>query len=288
MATATTSVVSSEEPGKNWSPFSAEYNAVEGMTVPLVQEVVYEVNQLSPLDVPDVIAFDNGCGTGAVTTTLKTAFPNLQLISTDISEGMIDLVLAKVKEKGWKNVEARVLDAAKLNGIADSRITHAFSTFMVCLAPEPYQILNEMYRVTKPGGILGFATWADPYFGFWTTPWTKACRELDPQYEPPYMMEPAWTLLDSVRVRLQDAGFQEVNLHHATSMWKWGSVQEAVNWFFEAGHPRCVATALSWTERGREIGEIKLGFTRALAEVYEQKDGKMAGPCIACIGTARK
>ena len=75
MANAITSVVSSEELSKSWSPFSADYNAVERMTIPLVQEVVYEVNQLSPLDAPDAIAFDNGCGTGAVTTILKTAFP---------------------------------------------------------------------------------------------------------------------------------------------------------------------------------------------------------------------
>ena len=287
MANTITSVVSSDELSKSWSPFSAEYNAVERMTIPLVQEVVYEVNQLSPLDAPDAIAFDNGCGTGAVTIILKTAFPNLKLISTDISEGMIDQVVAKVEEKGWKNVEARVLDAADLKGIADSSITHTFSTFMLCLASEPHQILNEIYRVTKPGGILGFATWADPHFGFWTTPWTKACRELDPQYGPPYVMEPAWTLLDSVRVRLQDAGFKEVKLHHATSMWQWNSVQEAVDWFLEAGHPRNVAIARSWTERGRDIEEIKPGFTRALAEAYEQEDGKMVGPCIACIGTAR-
>ena len=283
-----TSVISSEELSESWSPLSAEYNAVERVTIPLAQEVVFEVNQLSPLDAPNALAIDDGCGTGAVTSILKTAFPNLNLISTDISEGMVEQVVAKVTEKGWKNVDARVLDAADLKGIADSSITHTLSTFMICLAPKPHQILAEMYRVTKPGGILGFATWADPYFGYWTTPWTKACRELDPQYEPPYVMEPAWTLLDSVRVRLQDAGFKEVNLRHTTGMWQWDSAQEAVDWYLGAEHPRNAAMARSWTEKGRAIEEVKPGFTRAFAEAYKQDDGKVAGPCIACLGTARK
>lgn len=115
-------------------------------------------------------------------------------------------------EKEWKDVQTRTVDASKLEGIADGNLTHVFSTFMICLAPEPDLIAREMYRVIKPGGVLRLAVWADPYFGFCNMPWTKACRTVMPEYEAVAPMDGRWSQTEDVKANLEGVGFEIVDV----------------------------------------------------------------------------
>ena len=65
-------------------------------------------------------ALDDGCGLGTVTAELKESFPNLPVVATDSSAGMIDVVDRKAEEHGWKNVDAKVLDGGDLTGTRTS------------------------------------------------------------------------------------------------------------------------------------------------------------------------
>ena len=138
---------------------------------------------------------------------------------------MINVLQSRMRHRDMK-IATRVLDGRDLNGMDDDSFTHTFSTYMICLAPKPNKFAREIFRVTKPGGILGLAVWADPYFGYFNTPWTKACRIVMPDYEPFEIMDEAWTSPRCVKAGLEEAGFRDLNVTEESQCWTCQSVAE--------------------------------------------------------------
>ena len=63
-----------------------------------------------------LVVLDNACGTGLVSEQLldildESAKGGMKLVCGDLSEGMVNYVKEKIEEKGWKNAEAKVVDA---------------------------------------------------------------------------------------------------------------------------------------------------------------------------------
>lgn len=59
---------------------------------------------------------DNACGTGIISEQLfdilgESTKKGMKLVCGDLSEVMVNYVKEKIEEKGWKNAEARVVDA---------------------------------------------------------------------------------------------------------------------------------------------------------------------------------
>jgi len=142
--------------------------------LPLIRTLITRVHTLRSVAEGSTSTFDNGCGTGILTLALKDRFSQRPILATDASSSTNDILNARVENAGY-DIATRVLDARDLAGLGDNMFTHIFSTFMVCLAPDPDQIAQEIYRVMKLGGVLGLAIWADTYFGYFNTPRTRAC-----------------------------------------------------------------------------------------------------------------
>lgn len=63
-----------------------------------------------------LVILDNACGTGLISEQLldmlgESAEEGMKLVCGDLSEGMVNYVKEKIAEKGWKNAEAKVVDA---------------------------------------------------------------------------------------------------------------------------------------------------------------------------------
>ena len=272
-----------------WDSMSTTYrNTVGRLTTPIVSELVKWVHDIVPLDGPDVKAMDNGCGTGVICSALKRDYPDVPLLATDYSSGMIDIVGKTAKESGWTNFEARVQDARDLSSIDTESMTHVFTAFMICLAPDPDRIASEMHRVLQPDGVLGLAVWGEPNFSYWEVPWTKACRELDPAYEPPTLMHPEWTYAKNVEGGLTGAGFKGVEIRSKHQPWHWESVNSALEYFFDGHNPEVEKYHTSWTERGSSIDKIRPMYKRKLEEAFGRSDGSLEGPVSVCLAIARK
>ena len=272
-----------------WDSISTIYHTVAGkLTIPIAAGLVDWVHDEVPLNGPDVNAMDNGCGTGIVCSVLKRDYPALPVLATDSSSGMIDKVLRTAEESGWTNFQARVLDSRDLGSVETGSITHLFSTFMICLAPDPDQVASEMHRVLHRDGILGMAVWAVPNFGFFEAPWIEACRELDPTYETPTLMDPAWTEPVSVRRGLARAGFQRVEIKAQKQSWDWENVKALSDYFFDGQNPLNAKWHASWTEHGQSIDRVRPLFERKLEEAYGRSDGSLRGPVPFCLAIARK
>ena len=94
------------------------YKAGEHITGPPAVDLIDLIKQAgllqSPLQRPPVI-LDNACGTGIVTSLLYQMIPeenvkSMELVSGDISTGMVDAVKQRIEENGWKGVKAQVVD----------------------------------------------------------------------------------------------------------------------------------------------------------------------------------
>lgn len=271
-----------------WSNTAPVYSEVERITLPAAQTLVKRVSAILPLDSPNTTAFDNGCGTGVLSTALKQQYPPIPLLATDASDGMIDIFRKRIDAQKWANVTARVVDSRNLDGVKDGTFTHTFSTFMVCLAPEPEKIVGEMWRVTKEGGVLGLAVWGDPYFGPFTKPWVKACRRQIPDYEPAIIMDANWTLAGNVRAGIETVGFKDVVVWEERCSWSWESAEALSKYFLDGGNPGNLTFIDSFKVRGGKVDEVRPHFERMLLDDYGQKDGWIELHVPATFATARK
>ena len=272
----------------DWSVLAPIYIQVERLTTPFSQTLIDRVSTILPLTTPDSSAFDNGCGTGVLTAVLKQQHPQIPLLATDASDGMIDVMHRKIVDQKWDNVTARVLDSRHLFDVQTDSFTHTFSTFMVCLAPEPDQIVREMLRVTKPGGVLGLAVWGDERFGHFFTPWEQACRRLIPDYEAPAVMEAEWTVAANVEAGLDRAGFKDVKVWVEDSGWRWESAEALAKYVFDGGNPANVKVIESFKARGGNLQEARALYIKIANEEYGRGDRSVEVPIPATLATARK
>ena len=272
----------------SWGVLAPVYAHVERLTTPPCQSLLNRVSSLLPLSGSNTNAFDNGCGTGIVTSVLKEEYPQVPVLATDVSDGMISVLQTRISDRKWTDVTARVVDSRDLSGIHDNSFTHTFSAFMVCLAPDPDQIVREMLRVTKPDGVLGLAVWGDAGFGQFFAPWEKACRELLPDYRPPAVMGEEWTLDMNVRASLEKAGFKDIEVQKENQTWKWESAEELERYLFEGGNPLNVKVIESFKADGGDVEKARAIYVRVVKEDFSTGDGSVEIQIPATFATARK
>ena len=103
---------------------------------------------------------DVGCGSGMVTRDIAHLTKG-KVIAIDDSKDMIKV--AKDVLKQYKNVELRVSDAEKLP-FDDNTFDIVTCNLLLMWAKNPQKVVNEMARVTKPGGTV-LATLEPDYGG---------------------------------------------------------------------------------------------------------------------------
>ena len=89
----------------------------------------------------------------SISATLAKAIPDGKETVVDINEGILTRARTVAEETGVSNIEFQVADARKLP-FADASfdITHCHQ--VLCHLKDPWEILQEMLRVTKPGGVV--------------------------------------------------------------------------------------------------------------------------------------
>lgn len=95
------------------------------------------------------LIIDVGCGTGFLSAGL--AAMSEQVLGIDASPRMIEVAQENLQELGLRNIELRqgnVDDLPAQSGVADA----AIANMVLHHAPDPQRMVEEMVRVTKPGG----------------------------------------------------------------------------------------------------------------------------------------
>ncbi len=92
-----------------------------------------------------------GVGTGLELPLLP---PTTRVTGIDLSRGMLDVARERVRRKGMRHVQAlREMDAGALD-FNDANFDVALAPFVMSVVPEPARVLEEMWRVVRPGGEL--------------------------------------------------------------------------------------------------------------------------------------
>lgn len=104
----------------------------------------------------DSVVHDNGCGPGiTVGEILNVDFPDglPTIYTTNYSPAMT----RKVKQKGWKDVRAVVMNSEDLT-FSNDTFTHSFASALMAVS-DPDKVASEMCRTLKPGGIAFATIW---------------------------------------------------------------------------------------------------------------------------------
>lgn len=244
-----------------WAAASSVYAArAEHVTRPGAEALISWLNDLSPLSHANAFALDNGAGTGVMTASLRSRFPNLPIVATDLSPCMLEYI----EKKQLPQVQCKVMDATDLHSIATNTFTHSLSTFMIQFSSHPRTVLQEMYRVTKPNGTLGLCLWGE--IGF-DAPWVETARHFDPDYVYPHTWTPDWADENTLRRYVADAGFKDVKLQTIRPRWDFRSPEEFFQYYFGSKNPELMRGYQPWWDRGME-GTMRPMFEKIVRERY--------------------
>jgi ArsR family transcriptional regulator len=94
---------------------------------------------------------DIGCGTGSLTFELARFAE--KVVGVDLSSEMLRRARQMAKERSLDNVEFHLGDAADLPLPSDS-VDAAFSVMVLHFLPAPARAVEELIRITKPGGSV--------------------------------------------------------------------------------------------------------------------------------------
>lgn len=106
---------------------------------------------------------DCGSGTGSTALlALEKAGPSGKAILFDMSDGMLSVAKKRLTEAGvGDQIEFKTGDMVSLP-FNDNSFDVVLSTYSMCPLYDPAEGARELYRVTKPGGLIGVAHSTDP------------------------------------------------------------------------------------------------------------------------------
>lgn len=147
--------------GEVWSAAAAGWlrnaDLLDRMSAPIREWIV---ERLDPQ--PGQTILELACGAG------DTGFQVAQrlgddgrLISSDISQQMIDGARERARKRGISNVEFRVMDAQKIDA-EDASVDGVIHRYGPMLLPDPDASFAEVRRVLRPGGTYVTVVWAGP------------------------------------------------------------------------------------------------------------------------------
>jgi ubiquinone/menaquinone biosynthesis C-methylase UbiE len=100
---------------------------------------------------------DLGCDDG--TTALPAARLGADVLGVDIASNLVAAGNARAQALGLTNCRFQEGDASDLHELGDEQFDVVVSIFGAMFAPRPFDVANEMVRVTRPGGRIVMGNW---------------------------------------------------------------------------------------------------------------------------------
>jgi SAM-dependent methyltransferase len=146
---------------------------------------------------------DLGCGDG--TTAVPAAQLGADVLGVDIASNLVAAGNARAQALGLTNLRFQEGDATDLNELDDESFDLVVSIFGAMFAPKPFDVAQEMVRVTKPGGRIVMGNWIpnDPTL-------VAQILKISASYSPPppegFVSPMTWGVEDGVIERFTAAG----------------------------------------------------------------------------------
>ena len=155
---------------------------------------------------------DLGCGDG--TTALPAAALGADVLGVDIAENLVEAGNKRAREHGLSNCTFQEGDATNLQQLEDKSFDLVVSIFGAMFAPKPFEVAQEMVRVTRPGGRIVMGNWIpnDPTL-------VAQILKVSAAYTPPppegFVSPMTWGVEDEVTERFTAARVPKENIAFA-------------------------------------------------------------------------
>src|SRR5256884_4297188 len=149
---------------------------------------------------------DLGCGDG--TTALPEAKLGADVLGIDIAHNLVEAGNRRAAERGLTNLKFQEGDASNLEQLLDKSFDLVVSIFGAMFAPKPFEVAQEIVRVTRPGGRIVMGNWIpnDPTL-------VAQILKISSNYSPPppegFVSPMTWGVEENVIERFAGAGVPE-------------------------------------------------------------------------------
>ncbi|KAK2591886.1 hypothetical protein QQS21_010410 [Conoideocrella luteorostrata] len=218
-----------------WGATAAAYHKISEAVHPHAQLLIEQAEKRLSFTSPGVRVLDNGCGTGAVCLMLAASYPKVPIVASDLSPKMTEIV----SRQGISNIETVVadgMDLSKIRQMCPEGFSHVLSNFMIQFAPDPFQPIQQMITVTRPGGVIGLGTWGSCTV---ENMFISAVQLVYPEWESPGL----WSTRDfpeqaaEIKAWMESQGIIDVETLELPACPKFSSVEEFTTYFFESKNP---------------------------------------------------
>ena len=179
---------------------------------------------------PPLKVLDLGCGDG--TTALPMASLGADVLGIDIARNLVDAGNRRAAAAGLKRLKFQEGDASNLQGIADSSFDLTLTMFGAMFAPKPFNVAEEMVRVTKAGGRIVMGNWIpnDPTF-------VSQVLKISSAFTPPppegFVSPMTWGVESHIVERFVQAGVPKENISMVKDTFYFASPDKSPTRFIE-------------------------------------------------------
>lgn len=151
---------------------------------------------------------DIGCGSGAVTLkAIDRLGPKGLVIGIDISGEMLRIAQSETDVRDLSTAFFQ-MDAMQL-ALAPNSFDYVACAYSLFQFPNMESALREMWRVLKPGGLIGLSNWGPGFF----TPIASLQRDLFREFKVrPILTNPLTFKPETLEMMLVDTGFDSIEL----------------------------------------------------------------------------
>ena len=103
---------------------------------------------------------DLASNSGNPAVPLAKAFPQAEIIATDLAPAAVEHLRRHAASEGVSNVRAQPADAQNLHDFKDNSFAIVTCSYGLMFMPEHQKALGETYRVLQSGGLFVAAVWA--------------------------------------------------------------------------------------------------------------------------------
>jgi phosphatidylethanolamine/phosphatidyl-N-methylethanolamine N-methyltransferase len=112
---------------------------------PRIQRVIRSLNIE-----PGARVIEVGAGTGL---SFAAYPPHCQVTGIDLAPEMLEKAQEKIDRNGWRHLKVMEMDALDLK-FPDNSFDYAMAFHVVSVVPDAGRLMNEVLRVTRPGGTV--------------------------------------------------------------------------------------------------------------------------------------